>query len=47
MSKMANNAIISKAKTMYGTFLKDHDYDKLIKMSSVPDVVSFLKKHPY
>jgi len=47
MSKVANNAIIAKAKTMYGTFLKNDDYEKLIKMVSVSEVVSYLKKHPY
>lgn len=47
MSTLANNAIISRAKTMYGTFLKADDYDKLIKMTSVSEIVTYLKKHPY
>lgn len=47
MSKMANNAIISRAKAIYGTFLKPDDYDKLSKMTSVSEVATHLKKHPY
>lgn len=46
MSAWANNAIIAKAKAMYGNFLKPDDYEKLIKLNSVADIASFLKKHP-
>lgn len=46
MSSWSNNALISKAKSMYGQFLKPSDYDKLIKYHSVADLVGFLKKHP-
>ena len=46
MSAWANNAIIAKAKAMYGNFLKTEDYEKLIKMNTVADVASFLKKQP-
>ncbi len=46
MSTWANNAIITKAKSMYGSFLKPDDYEKLIKFNSVADIASFLKKHP-
>jgi V/A-type H+-transporting ATPase subunit C len=46
MSSWSNNALISKAKSMYGQFLKPSDYEKLIKYHSVSDLVAFLKKHP-
>ncbi len=46
MSTWANNAIIAKAKAMYGNFLKPDDYEKLIKLNTVPDIAIFLKKHP-
>ncbi len=44
MSNQANNAIITKAKSIYGNFLKADDYERLSKMHSVADVVSYLKK---
>lgn len=47
MSSWSNNALISKAKSMYGQFLKPSDYEKLIKYHSVSDLVGFLKKHPH
>lgn len=47
MSSWSNNAIITKAKSIYGQFLKPDDYEKLIKYHSLPDLVSFLKKHPH
>lgn len=47
MSSWSNNAIITKAKSMYGRFLKPSDYDKLIKFHALPDLVGFLKKHPH
>ena len=43
----ANNAIIAKSKAMYGLFLKGDDYEKMIKMSAVSDIVGYLKKHPF
>ncbi len=46
MSAWANNAIIAKAKAMYGNFLKPDDYEKLIKLNTVSDIASFLKRHP-
>lgn len=47
MSSWSNNAIISKAKSIYGQFLKPDDYDKLIKYHHLPDLIGFLKKHPH
>lgn len=47
MSQMANKAMISKSKSIYGTFLKADDYKKLMGLRSVGDIVSYLKKHPH
>ncbi len=44
MSSWSNNALITKAKSMYGKFLKAEDYEKLIKYQSVTDLTSYLKK---
>jgi V/A-type H+-transporting ATPase subunit C len=44
---VSNNAIIAKSKAMYGNFLKASDYHRLMKMSSISEVVSYLKKHPF
>lgn len=46
MSALANNAIITKAKAMFGNFLKADDYEELVKLRTVADVASFLKKQP-
>lgn len=46
MGAWANNAIIAKAKAMYGNFLKPDDYEKLIKFNAVADIANYLKKHP-
>lgn len=43
----ANNAIISKSKAMYGDFLKSEDYERMIKFTTISDIVSYLKKHPF
>lgn len=42
----ANNAIITKAKSIYGNFLIEEDYERIVKFRSIPDLVGFLKKHP-
>ena len=42
----ANNAIITKSKSIYGNFLKEDDYERIVKFRSLPDLVGFLKKHP-
>ena len=44
MAAQANNAIITKAKAIYGNFLKKEDYERLSKMHSIVDLVSYLKK---
>ncbi len=32
---------------MYGDFLKAEDYERMIKFTSISDIVSYLKKHPF
>lgn len=45
MGNYAGNAIIAKAKSLYGYRLKPKDYEELLKFNSVQDIVSYLKKH--
>ncbi|MBU1093412.1 MAG: V-type ATPase subunit [Firmicutes bacterium] len=45
MSSWANNAIISKAKSIYGNFIKPEEYEKISKFKTLPDFVGYLKKH--
>lgn len=47
MSSLANNSIISKSKAIYGNFLKLEDYERIIKIRSIPDLVSYLKKQKH
>ncbi|HPG42619.1 MAG TPA: V-type ATPase subunit [Acholeplasmataceae bacterium] len=46
MKDLSNNAVITKAKTIFGHFLKPDDYERMLKLRSLPDLVSFLKKSP-
>ncbi len=46
MSTQANNAIVAKAKAMYGNFLKTEDYEELLKQKTVSDIAVFLKNQP-
>ncbi|MCF7932734.1 MAG: V-type ATPase subunit [Acholeplasmataceae bacterium] len=46
MSSFSANAISAKAKAMYGKFLKEDHYDRMIKFTTLPELVGFLKKHP-
>ncbi len=46
MFSFASNAIISKAKSIYGKSIKPADYETLLKMKSVPEVAQFLSTHP-
>lgn len=41
----ASNAIISKARTMYGKRLTAKDYTSLLSCGTVPEVLSYLKGH--
>lgn len=42
-SSMASNAILAKARAMYGKCLKDYDYEQLMDCHTVPEVASYLK----
>lgn len=41
----ASNAILSKARAMYGKRLTDKDYQSLLSCTSVSEVLSYLKSH--
>ncbi|MBU1145261.1 MAG: V-type ATPase subunit [Firmicutes bacterium] len=47
MSNWTSNAIITKAKSIYGTSLKQDDYLELVKKRSISEVVSYLKTKKY
>ncbi len=44
-TKYAANAIIAKARAMYGKRLREKDYQSLLGCSSVGEVMSYLKTH--
>ncbi len=44
-SKYAANAVIAKARSMYGRRLKEKDYSSLLNCATVGDVMSYLKSH--
>ena len=45
MSSFAGNAIIAKAKSLYGHRLMPDDYEQLLRFNTVPDIVNYLKKN--
>ncbi|MDD3122863.1 MAG: V-type ATPase subunit [Candidatus Izemoplasmatales bacterium] len=45
MSSWTSNAIITKAKAIYGNRLKEEDYKELVKKKSVSDIVRYLKSN--
>lgn len=45
MVNYAGNAIITKAKSLYGNRIKPEDYEALLKFNAIPEIVSYLKKH--
>ncbi len=45
MSNYAGNAIITKAKAIYGNRLKPEDYQELLKFNSVPELTGYLKRN--
>ena len=45
LTKYAANAIIAKARAMYGKRLKEKDYQSLLACSSVGEVMTYLKSH--
>ncbi len=40
----ASNAVLSKARSMYGKRILDKNYDELVSCRNIPDVASYLKK---
>lgn len=46
MGSLTGNAIVAKAKAMFGRSLKEKDYQELIKKQTLGEVVSYLKAHP-
>jgi len=46
MSSLVGNAIVSKAKSIFGKRLKAAEYEELVKMKSVSDIASYLRNHP-
>lgn len=45
MSSYAGNAIIAKAKSIYGKRLKQEDYHELLKFKSISEITGYLKRH--
>lgn len=45
MNNFAGNAIITKAKSLYGRRLKAEDYEQLLRYNKVSDIVGYLKRH--
>lgn len=45
MSNYAGNAIITKAKTLYGRRLRPEDYEELLRYNSITEIVNYLKKN--
>ncbi len=45
MSSYTGNAIITKAKSLYGKRLRPDDYEALLKFKTVPEIVGYLKKN--
>lgn len=43
LSSMSSNAILAKARTMYGRRLTDKDYEDLLACKTVPEVAAYLK----
>jgi V/A-type H+-transporting ATPase subunit C len=45
MSNYAGNAIIAKAKALYGKRLRPEDYEELLRFKTIPDIVNYLKRN--
>lgn len=45
MSGYAGNAIITKAKTLYGQRLRPEDYEELLRFESVQEIVAYLRRN--
>jgi V/A-type H+-transporting ATPase subunit C len=46
MGSKANNAIVTKAKSMFGKFLQPEDYNQMVKIQSIPELVKYLQRQP-
>lgn len=46
MGSPTDQAIIAKAKAIYGQRLKERDYELLLKMKSIAEIALYLKQHP-
>jgi V/A-type H+-transporting ATPase subunit C len=47
MSNATNNAIMTKAKAMYGKRLTEEDYQALINKKSIPEIAAYLKNQTH
>ncbi len=47
MGSKANNAVVTKAKAMFGKFLQPEDYDHMVKIKSIPELVKYLQRQPH
>ena len=45
MSNYAGNAIITKAKSLYGNRLRFEDYEELLNFTTIAEIVGYLKKN--
>ncbi len=45
MGNFAGNAIIAKAKAIYGNRLKPEDYDELLRLDTISEIFVYLKKN--
>ncbi|WP_162140271.1 V-type ATPase subunit [Haploplasma axanthum] len=41
------NALVTKARSIYGKLLKDEDFNQLIKKRTVGEVAAYLRAHPF
>lgn len=47
MGSPTDQAIIAKAKAIYGRRLKERDYELLLKLKSIAEIALYLKQHPH
>lgn len=46
LKSYSDNAILAKARAMFGRRLTKEQYDQMLRMNTVPEVAAFLKGHP-
>ena len=44
---LMENALVTKARSIYGMLLKEEDFNQLVKKKSVEEVASYLRTHPF